>query len=94
MRNFTWFRQRQIYIVNRQLNLKQRLGKLGLTIEDLGQVPGGEIAIAAIVPEAGRLATVLLVDTTGHEEETKQLLDEIERYDRPSGFWLSPSIGR
>jgi hypothetical protein len=57
---------------------KQRLGKLGLTIEDLGQVPGGEIAIAAIVPEAGRLATVLLVDTTGHEEETKQLLDEIE----------------
>ena len=47
---------------------KQRLGKLGLTIEDLGQVPGGEIAIAAIVPEAGRLATVLLVDTTGHEE--------------------------
>ena len=57
---------------------KQRLGKLGLTIEDLGQVPGGEIAVAAIVPEAGRLATVLLVDTTGHEDETEQLLEEIE----------------
>ena len=44
---------------------KQRLGKLGLTIEDLGEIPGGEIAVAAIVPEAGRLATVLLVDTSG-----------------------------
>ena len=57
---------------------KQRLGKLGLTLEDLGEIPGGEIAVAAIVPEAGRLATVMLVDTSGHEEETKALLDEIE----------------
>jgi len=57
---------------------KQRLGKLGLTLEDLGEIPGGEIAMAAIVPEAGRLATVLLVDTSGHEEETKALLDVIE----------------
>jgi len=57
---------------------KQRLGKLGLTLEDLGEIPGGEIAVAAIVPEAGRLATVLLVDTSGHEEETEALLDVIE----------------
>jgi len=57
---------------------KQRLGKLGLTLEDLGEIPGGEIAMAAIVPEAGRLATVLLVDTSGHEEETKALLEVIE----------------
>ena len=57
---------------------KQRLGKLGLTLEDLGEIPGGEIAMAAIVPEAGRLATVLLVDTSGHEEETEALLDVIE----------------
>ncbi len=57
---------------------KQRLGKLGLTLEDLGEIPGGEIAMAAIVPEAGRLATVLLVDTSGHEEETEALLEEIE----------------
>ena len=57
---------------------KQRLGKLGLTLEDLGEVPGGEIAMAAIVPEEGRLATVLLVDTTGHEEETTALLEQID----------------
>jgi len=58
---------------------KRRLGKLGLTLEDLGEVPGGEIALAAIVPEAERLATVLLVDTTGHEEETTKLLEQIDR---------------
>ena len=57
---------------------KQRLGKLGLTLEDLGEVPGGEIALAAIVPEPDRLATVLLVDTTGHEAETRALLDQID----------------
>ncbi len=57
---------------------KQRLGKLGLTLEDLGEVPGGEIALAAIVPEPDRLATVLLVDTTGHEAETRTLLDQID----------------
>lgn len=57
---------------------KRRLGKLGLTLEDLGEVPGGEIALAAIVPEPDRLATVLLVDTTGHEEETQKLLDQID----------------
>jgi len=57
---------------------KQRLGKLGLTLEDLGEVPGGEIALAAIVPEPDRLATVLLVDTTGHEAETQTLLEQID----------------
>ena len=57
---------------------KQRLGKLGLTLEDLGEVRGGEIAMAAIVPEEGRLATVLLVDTTGHEAETEKLLEQID----------------
>jgi len=57
---------------------KRRLGKLGLTLEDLGEVPGGEIALAAIVPEPDRLATVLLVDTTGHDDETRKLLEQID----------------
>ena len=56
---------------------KQRLGKLGLTLEDLEKVPGGEIVMAAIEPTPGALATILLVDTTGHEAETKALLDRI-----------------
>ncbi len=56
---------------------RQRLGKLGLTLEDLEKVPGGELAIAAIEPQPGVLATVLLVDTTGHEADTKALIDTI-----------------
>ncbi len=58
---------------------KQRLGKLGLTLEDLEKVPGGEIAMAAIEPQPGVLASILLVDTTGHEAETKALLDQVEK---------------
>jgi hypothetical protein len=56
---------------------KQRLSKLGLTLEDLGTLPGGEIAVAAIRPEEGRLATVLLVDVTGHEQEASGLVERI-----------------
>ena len=58
---------------------KQRLGKLGLTLEDLEKIPGGELAVAAIEPEPGTLATVLLVDTTGHEPETRALLETITK---------------
>ena len=58
-------------------NGKQRLAKLGLTLEDLEKVPGGELAAAAIEVEGGRLATVLLVDTTGHEDDAKAVVDRI-----------------
>ena len=55
----------------------KRLAKLGLTLDDLEKIPGGEVAAAAIEPQPGLLATVLLVDTTGHEAETKQVLDMV-----------------
>ncbi len=58
-------------------NGKQRLAKLGLTLEDLGKVPGGEVAAAAIEAAPGVLSTVLLVDTTGHEAEAKELVEHI-----------------
>jgi hypothetical protein len=58
-------------------NGKQRLAKLGLTLEDLADVVGGEIAAAAIEPEPGRLTMVLLVDTTGHEEAARKLVETI-----------------
>lgn len=58
-------------------NGKQRLAKLGLTLEDLEKVPGGELAAAAIEVEGGTLATVLLVDTTGHEDDAKAVVDRI-----------------
>lgn len=56
---------------------KQRLGKLGLTLEDLEKVPGGELVLAAIEPTPGTLASILLVDTTGNEAETQSLIDRI-----------------
>jgi len=58
-------------------NGQRRLEKLGLTLEDLAEVVGGEIAVAAIEPQPGRLATVLIVDTTGHEEAARKLVDQI-----------------
>ncbi|MFM9059175.1 MAG: hypothetical protein ACKOSQ_08635 [Planctomycetaceae bacterium] len=56
---------------------RQRLDKLGLTLEDLEGLPGGEVAVGAIEVDQGRLATVLLVDTTGHEAEAKALVERI-----------------
>jgi len=58
-------------------NGKQRLAKLGLTLEDLAEVVGGELAAAAIKPAEGRLATVLLVDTTGCEDKARALVDTL-----------------
>ncbi len=58
---------------------KQRLGKLGLTLEDLEKIPGGELAMAAIEPIPGTLTSLLLVDTTGNEAETKALVERIEQ---------------
>ena len=56
---------------------RQRLGKLGLSFEDLASVPGGEVALGVIEPAAGRLATVILVDTTGHDDEASRLVETI-----------------
>ena len=56
---------------------KQRLGKLGLTLEDLEKIPGGELALAAIEPTPGVLVSVLLVDTTDNEAETTALIERI-----------------
>jgi hypothetical protein len=55
----------------------KRLANLGLTLEDLDKVPGGEIAAAAIETDDGMLATVLLVDTTGRDAEADALLETI-----------------
>jgi hypothetical protein len=58
---------------------RQRLQKLELTLEDLEKIPGGEVAVAAIEPAPGKLATVLLVDTTGREAEARELVDTISK---------------
>ena len=57
---------------------RQRLGKLGLSFEDFADVPGGEVALAVIEPAAGRLASVILVDTSGHGVEATRLVKTID----------------
>jgi hypothetical protein len=57
----------------------KRLAKLGLTLDDLEKLPGGEVAAAAIEPKPGDLATVMVVDTTGHDAETSKVLETISQ---------------
>ena len=56
---------------------RQRLGRLGMSYEDLDGLAGGEVALAVIEPAAGRLASVLLVDTTGHADRARGVVDAI-----------------
>jgi len=55
----------------------RRLEKLGVTVDDLRGIPGGEIAVAVILPAADRAAQVVVVDVTGHEQETVALRKKI-----------------
>jgi len=56
-----------------------RLGRLGLTLDDLLEVAGGEYAIGAVESPGGKLATVVLVDTTGHDAEARGLVETMHR---------------
>jgi hypothetical protein len=51
--------------------------KLGITWDDLSDVPSGEVALAIIEPSATEAALVLLVDVTGRKEKTATLLEKI-----------------
>ena len=51
--------------------------KLGITWDDLSDVPAGEVAIAVIQPSATEAALVLIVDVTGRKDKTATLLDKI-----------------
>ena len=51
--------------------------KLGITWDDLSDVPSGEVAIAIIEPSATEAALMLIADVTGRKEKTATLLDKI-----------------
>ncbi len=50
--------------------------KLGLTLDDLKGVPGGELSVAVIQPAEDQMAVAILVDVTAHREEAKALLEK------------------
>lgn len=56
---------------------RQRLGRLGMSYEDLDGLAGGEVALAVIEPAPGRLASVLLVDTTDHADQARRVVESI-----------------
>ena len=53
-----------------------RLDKLGVSLEELRGITGGEIALALTTPRPNVASTVLIVDVTGHEAEATALRDK------------------
>lgn len=55
--------------------------RLGLSIDDLKGIYGGELTMALVQPDndAGQHATVLIVDVTGHLEQVEELLKKIDQ---------------
>ena len=51
--------------------------RLGLTMEDLRGVAGGELSVAVVMPGPQQRALVLLVDVSEHQEEAKALLEKV-----------------
>lgn len=56
---------------------RQRLKKLGLTLEDLEKIPSGELAIACVESKPNVASVVLLVDAKGREKELAALVAQI-----------------
>jgi hypothetical protein len=56
-----------------------RLRRLGITLDDILAVAGGECALGAVESPAGTLATLILLDTTGHEAEARALVEKVSR---------------
>ena len=53
--------------------------KLGVTIEDLRQVAGGELALAAVQTTGGSPGIAILADVTGNQPKAKDLLARISK---------------
>ncbi len=56
-----------------------RLGRLGLTFDDLLEVSGGELAAGAVESPTGKIAAVVLVDTTGREPQAQGLIERMHK---------------
>ncbi len=53
--------------------------KLGITWDDLQEVPSGEVALGLILPSATEAAAVIVANVAGHEKQTASLLEKINR---------------
>lgn len=51
--------------------------RLGVTLNDLAEVPSGEVALAVLLPAEGTAAAALVVDITGRHEQAAALLERV-----------------
>jgi len=66
----------------------RRFEKLGVSLDDLRAVLGGEIALALTLPKPDVASLVLIVDVTGHEAEAQALRDKITKNMQAQGGQL------
>ena len=50
--------------------------RLGLTLDDMRNVPGGEVAIGLIAPVSGKSALAIVIDVAGKLPQAKELLEK------------------
>lgn len=66
----------------RRASLQERLG---ITFDDLRNVPGGECALAIVAPSAGESALVLVADVTGHRPQAQAMLQKLTAHLKQRG---------
>ncbi len=72
----------------RRTSLQERLG---ITFDDLRNVPGGECALAVVAPAGGQFAVVLLVDVTGHRPQADAMLQKLTTHLKQRGATAEPA---
>jgi hypothetical protein len=53
--------------------------RLGVTLDDLREVPGGEVGIGLIEPAKKKAALAITIDITGHHKEARAMLENIDK---------------
>ena len=53
--------------------------RLGLTLQDMQGVPGGDVGIGLISPEPGKAALAIVVDVSGKRTQAEELLEKVKR---------------
>ena len=65
-------------------SIPERLGdikqRVGVSLEDLQAVAGGELAWGIVARQQGRAASVLLVDTSGKAADRDALIEKLDKY--------------
>jgi len=53
--------------------------RLGLTLEDMRGVPGGDVAIGLIAPAPGKAALAIVIDVTGKLPQANEMLQKVTK---------------